>query len=63
MLERRAAQLNLRLTAHELARLEQAAQAVGLRPGSYVRGLALQGRCWCARGQIGSSSICACWGR
>lgn len=43
-LERRSAQVNIRLTVNELAKLDQSAVEAGLRVGAYVREAALRGR-------------------
>ena len=43
-LERRSAQVNIRLTVNELAKLDQSAAEAGLRVGAYVREAALRGR-------------------
>ncbi len=43
-LERRSAQVNIRLTVNELARLDQSATEAGLRVGAFVREIALHGR-------------------
>ena len=43
-LERRSAQVNIRLTVNELANLDQSAAEAGLRVGAYVREAALRGR-------------------
>ena len=43
-LERRSAQVNIRLTVNELAKLDQSAAEAGLRVGAFVREAALHGR-------------------
>jgi len=43
-LERRSAQVNIRLTVNELARLDQSAAEAGLRTSAFVREAALRGR-------------------
>lgn len=43
-LERRSAQVNIRLTVNELAKLDQSAVEAGLRIGAFVREAALRGR-------------------
>ena len=55
-LERRSAQVNVRLTVNELARLDQSAQETGLKLGTYVREAALRGRVIAQIRKVGSRS-------